>query len=369
MKIRLYNMIALVLICIPIVSFVLFNNRIVSNNENRVLAEKPELTLENIRNFPSAYEEYFNDHLPFKDVLVKVHSYLSTIVLKSSSNPNVILGKENWLFFDSKNSGDGDELADYMGTNLYSEEELEDTVQNVVTMYENVSSLGIEFYLFIAPNKSTIYSEYMPDYYEKGTNSRVEQLVEALKAYPQINVVYAKDILDEYKVEYQLYHKYDTHWNHLGGYLGTQALLEAMGKETTPISEVSIKKEIRDKSYDLAFMLNLVDYYDDDYWYTIENYNPEIDVEETVTDRVSSSDYNSFFKTNHMDDRTVMVCRDSFGGATFDILPKNFEETIYIHRNLWKDEYLKTYEPDIFVFEFVERHTSVLPYFLQDRMN
>lgn len=335
------------------------------SDENRALAEKPELSVANIKHYPAEYEAYFNDHIPFKSDIVKAYSYINTILLKTSSNRSVILGKDNWLFYDSEKSGDGNEVADYMGTNLYTKEELEQAVKYVRIMHRNIEARGIDFYLFIAPNKSTIYSEYMPDYYTKGSYSKVDQLVDALKEYPEIQVVYPKSVLEEKKDEYQLYYKYDTHWNRLGGYLGTQELLEKMGKDTIPLTDVTITKDFR-KVNDLSYMLNLTEYYDDDYRFRIEGYMPEIQVEETIIDKVSDSDYNSIYESNSPDERTVLICRDSFGQATFDFLPSNFQKTVYVHRNLWKDELLDVYEPDIFVFEFVERHSSVLPYFLQD---
>lgn len=66
----------------------------------------------NISGFGSKYE----DKLPHTGVISKI-LYKTTGIFSSSQ---VVLGKDNWLFYSSRN--DGDSIADYTGTNNFSEE-------------------------------------------------------------------------------------------------------------------------------------------------------------------------------------------------------------------------------------------------------
>lgn len=46
------------------------------NNENRKLAEFPEVNLESLGDFPEQFEAYYKDHVPFKNDLVKFCNFM-----------------------------------------------------------------------------------------------------------------------------------------------------------------------------------------------------------------------------------------------------------------------------------------------------
>ena len=46
------------------------------NYENRELASFPELSAANFDNIPTEFEAYYNDHVPFKNLFVKVKTKL-----------------------------------------------------------------------------------------------------------------------------------------------------------------------------------------------------------------------------------------------------------------------------------------------------
>ena len=48
------------------------------NNENRKLAEFPEVNLESLGDFPEQFEAYYKDHVPFKNDLVKFCNFIDT---------------------------------------------------------------------------------------------------------------------------------------------------------------------------------------------------------------------------------------------------------------------------------------------------
>lgn len=151
------------------------------NTENRTLAEKPNLNIRNLVTYPSLYETYYNDHLPLKSWFVNINSKWKFYVFDTSPSNKVIKGKDNWLFYNS--NGDGDTLADYLGTNHYTRDDLE-IIKTALTEKETfLRSSNKEFYVLICPNKSQIYSEYMPRYFIKQDNqSRTDILVDYLKA-------------------------------------------------------------------------------------------------------------------------------------------------------------------------------------------
>ena len=94
------------------------------------MSEQPKLTVDNYGTFAEEYDNYFNDQLPFRNNLIKLNSWIDYFVFDRSANSKVIIGKDNWLFYDNKD--DGDPIGCYQGNNLYTEAELQEIAENCV---------------------------------------------------------------------------------------------------------------------------------------------------------------------------------------------------------------------------------------------
>lgn len=75
------------------------------NRENRNENEKPIFSPDNMETYPSDYEAYYNDHIPFRNTLIKMNSYLDYYVFHESPNQDVVVGKDGWLFYAGKEDG------------------------------------------------------------------------------------------------------------------------------------------------------------------------------------------------------------------------------------------------------------------------
>ena len=70
--------------------------------ENRVLAEKPALKTEDgvwNRDFPMQYEAWFSDRFGLRTELVTAYGKLTSTLFGVSAEKDVIIGKDDWLFF------------------------------------------------------------------------------------------------------------------------------------------------------------------------------------------------------------------------------------------------------------------------------
>ena len=56
------------------------------NNENRKLAEFPEVNLESLGDFPEQFEAYYKDHVPFKNDLVKFCNFIDTEFFRNTKD-------------------------------------------------------------------------------------------------------------------------------------------------------------------------------------------------------------------------------------------------------------------------------------------
>lgn len=322
------------------------------NYENRNLAEMPTFSLDAINTFPQQFETYVNDHLPFRNQLIQLNNTINYSLPRVSYSDQVAIGKNGWLFYTVKE--DGDPIACYRGTNLLSDEQLQLIASNLTTVRDDLATQGTEFVLFIAPNKERIYWENMPGYYgEPAEEYAVKQIVDYLQEHTDLRVVYpieellaAKEALGDKKI----YHKTDTHWNKLGGYIGACALLKELGitMPSYDSGEVVIH-ELDDVPGDLAKMLNIG-------WEIYPGKAYMVDGYETHGLVADQMDPDFFYHATGADPRKLMILRDSFCYAMADVLASQFDESVMIHRANYSHEMIAEQHPDVYVSEVVERY-------------
>ena len=329
-----------------------------TNYENREMAKKPQLTVDNYETFSKEYESYFNDNIPFRNNLITLNTAIDYYIFNKSASSRVLVGDDNWLFYSD--SGDGDPISCYQGTNLLTEEELQAIAQNCILQRDFLSNQGVEFIIFIAPNKERIYYDKMPEKYGLPAETyRVKQIVDYLRANTDLRVVYpyeelmqAKEVLNE-----NIYYKTDTHWNYIGGYIGASALMAELGIEMPDITDEQISIiQGGNCSGDLAGMLNLTNQFKkNDFEYYVEGYD-------THSIQIIEEDYlNAFiYHAKNADPRKIYVRRDSFSSAMAQYIGSQFSISYLRHSNTYTyDDYLSQ-APNIYVYEVVERYVGGL---------
>jgi hypothetical protein len=332
-----------------------------TNHENRKMAAQPSLTLDNYSTFANEYTKYFNDNLQFRNNLISLNSGIDYFCFKRSSSDYVIAGKDKWLFYNRKD--DGDPIGCYQGTNLYTEQELENIADNCIKQRDFLASKGKEFVVFIAPNKERIYSEYMPEKFGKpAENYGALQIYNYLTDHTDLRVVYPYNDLIEAKnkVNENIYYKTDTHWNYIGGYIGAAALLSELGIEMPKVysNEITINSE-GEPSGDLAGMLNLSKQLSSvDTEYVVEGYDKNNceNIEWTFSGMVR-------YHASDADPRCIYVIRDSFSTHMALYIGSQFSDSYLRHNESYSYDELEACNPDIVVYEVAERYVDKLAAF------
>lgn len=330
------------------------------NYENRTLASKPIFMSTNINEYPKRYEEYFNDYLPFRNELVKLKNLNDIRIFKNIISDRVLLGKAKWLFLKSANL-----TEKYIGIEEYNftEGELEKAKNNLIHFRDELKKKNIDFIFMVCPDKQFIYSEYMPDYIKrKSIKSGTDIFVEYIKNNTDIKVVYPKEELLKYKDKYQLYYKYDTHWNNLGAYIGYSELMESLNIYVENIDNVNIKSLSANERFnfdthfnnDMANMLSLIKikYYNDDKAYIISNY---ITKNYETNHFISWNNFSCNSKSYKSKDNIIII-RDSYTTSMVGYIATGFKQSEFINIGSFKNENITEYKPDIVVFESIERY-------------
>ena len=187
-KIKCYIFIGMFfsMIIVPQALYMVLDHSNTDNSENRTLAEKPDFILSEWDEYPTKYEEYYNDNIPFKSKFIKLNQTINYLTFGIAENDKCLLGSEEWLFFKEDNT-----IEDYQGILKYSDEQLMSIVNQIVKVDEYYKSQGIKFVLFIAPNKESIYGEYLPEKYVKfADNTRADQLYDYIVNNTSVEVVF-----------------------------------------------------------------------------------------------------------------------------------------------------------------------------------
>lgn len=347
---------------IPTLSYPFVQKFIDSENyENRELAAKPVIAETSLTEYPSLYENYFNDHLPYKNQLQFINKAMDIFLFHSLNSDQVILGKDGWLFYKN-----GDCIQDYLGTRVYSDAELEEIVTNLQAANDWFAKRNMQMIVNIVPNKDEVYSQYMPeDYIVVNETSMSQQAVEYVKEKTDIPVFYELDNLKKASESVQTYCKYDTHWNFVGAYYGTISVLKSAGitmqectnNDIVPWSQdvFPVARQQCGTTYDLSMMIGMPNFFDikRDPKFMI-NYRPDVHFQFESLEEYSDIDTMRYV-SDAKDSRHAMMICDSFGNLNMPYVAKEFANSSCIHYNHYRKGFLTEENPDVVIFQFVER--------------
>ena len=219
-----------------------------SSKEKRRLAEFPNVRTEEgslNSEFFSQFDDWFSEHFAFRQQMVTADGRLMAAALGTSPNKDVIVGSDGWLYY-------GETADDYLRIGTLSEQGIKNIVHNLDLIENYCQGNDMEFIFTCAPNKNTLYPEHMPkNYVPAHRMSNYEMLNSALSN--RDYYLDMKSALLSAGATMPLYHKTDTHWNNMGAYVGHNALMSKLGRESCPVGESWTVRN--DRLGDLAAMI------------------------------------------------------------------------------------------------------------------
>lgn len=324
----------LIIISLPLIQMNLNIFDTATINEKREKAQKPAFNKEEgISTYLQNYETYFNDNFGFRENFIKLANTIDVKVFNTSSSSNVILGKNDYLY-------SAEESNDYNKTNTLSDKDINTILNKLSYFQEKLSAIGIDFIFTIAPNKSTIYPEFMPyKSLNKNAESNLDKINSLIDNY-SINYINYKKLMLDNKENYDLYYKRDTHWNLVASTLASNELLNYFSTKYNTdfgsVSPINIREEV--KQGDLDDLLGV-----------------KTDTLETICDV-------NTLKTNEKLPKTL-VYMDSFYNDVLPSINDFFIQRIDMHNlNSPVHSNFPVYSPNskIVVFEIVERYLPKL---------
>lgn len=264
-------------------------------------------------------------------------------------NENTIEGRDGWLFFAKEYA-----LEDYLGTNILTDEQMNEYVSGMVRLQNICNAQGKQLYFIIPPNKEIVYSEKMPSYTIMNEYRRGERLVDYIHANSDIKLIYPIKELRDAKTEWQPYFRTDTHWTELGAFIGVQSLYSMMGLPVTNLHNLSISQQ-EYLGGDLVGLGNLnQEDYRGDIRYQIQ-YKPDITVGSIDGSQVVDWIYRA--NSTSSNQCNVVVIGDSFRLFMSNYMAKDFSNYTHVHWKYLEEPIAKEAfkNADIIIIESVER--------------
>jgi len=290
----------------------------------------------------------------------------------SMRESQVVIGKNKFMFLGNKY----DQVIDKsIGKFQYDQVEIVEWVQKLKKLQQWYESQNIKFVLIIAPNKHSVYDEFLPISREKNAHIITDDISKL--AYK--NNIHMLDLRKKFHNNPNyLYHFTDTHWNPLGASIGFTETISYLNKSYN--LQLQIPKFEYQQTYrgggDLANFLKIEKIlpkdYDNDYSIKIYNDNNicvgNIRLDTAKLEKCAYSkntDISILEQPKYIynpqglnKDKILLLC-DSFSVANSTLYNKAFITIYKIHYNHLYGKKLKKFvlenKPKIVIYQIVER--------------
>lgn len=348
-------------ISVVMLGMVLKLDRLPQNTENRKLAELPSIKFEvnALELYPKKFTDYFNDHFGFRNTFVVINFFLRHNILRESPSSQVVSGKSGWYFYENERS-----IEDYRGITHFDDKKLRDMATSYENKRELLSRKGIRYILVLAPNKETIYGEWMPDsLYKIRNRSGLDEISEYLSGNTKVDFIDLRKTLFGNKNREQLYMKTHSSWNDYAAFLAYQEIMKTVaqrfpGARANPLTEFNIKRE-EIRGGDLAEMMGGADY--------LREWNvtliPKTPRKARKVDMNPSATYREPISITLNNEKNelprILVFRDCFFDKIIPFLSEHFQYSKYYWQSWNPDtpiaDIISEVRPDVVIEEKVER--------------
>ena len=319
---------------IVLVSSIILPDTGFSEKENRILASRPALKLDQIISgvYEKQFETYENDQFPLRDMWITLKATTDRLMGKVEEN-GVYLGKNGYLM---------------EAFNAPSQTQYDATVNAMTSFAQKHPDL--KQYALIAPNSVNILKSNLPAFAPTDDqNPWIDKLKDSLTS-AGVTFIDIRDTFTDHKTE-DLYYHTDHHWNTLGAYYAYLQAAAVMGIDTSsdsydkaPVSQtfkgtLSAKSGFRSGETDEldVFLPN-----GDNTLSSVVNYVDEQKKSASFydTSKLNTRDkYALFFGGNHAQikistptesNNTLLVLKDSYANSFVPFLAQHYRKIIMI---------------------------------------
>jgi len=328
--------------------------------ENRQLAELPQIS-DGIRLFPDQFQAYTDDHFGMRSTLVSLGNKINLKLFNQSSNDQVWIGKDGWLFLR-----DPILEADLKSNAKFTDNELIQWREYLEAHNTWLMKQGISYIFVVVPNKHTIYPEYLPKSVQVKGKSRLVQLEEYISAHSNVHFINLTNTLRSAKGIEPLYYKLDTHWTDTAAFSGYLELMQTISQifpKLEPLTTDDIEGvRTHSRLAVLARFMALEGYFPKEKRTELRVIVPQSEL--VRTEQSTAQDEILIYRRADDSLPSLLVYRDSFADAMIPFLAERFHTSTFIRKPKQRDikpSDIEKFKPDIVIEQVVENKLLTLP--------
>ena len=349
-------------LCLPAVVMLCSNNKEVPAGENIkgidmstfATPGKSNRFLALIQKIPEI-KEYYSHHLVYINELLAIFRYIKSSLFSVNPFPEkVVLGTNNWYFLGNSFS---DVIKETKGITFFSEPKLAQIEDSLCTIREDCNRRGIKLYITVAPDKSSVYGQYLP-IIKSDHPTKLDQLITRMKRH-QMNIIDLKRDFHLYS-DKRLFYLHDTHWNVFGSFIGYRTLMDYIIRDFPDLKVNSVNDFELDtlitEDNDLTGMLSLKIPED---MVVMKPKNAQnarlktakLPLPDYYTGTPAAYEIRILNPTCRL---KVLVFRDSFFNTMIPFIKESFKKSVFIWTG-YDRCLLDIVKPDLVIYELVER--------------
>ncbi|MCQ2530599.1 MAG: DHHW family protein [Lachnospiraceae bacterium] len=341
---RIFKYVLLIFAIVIIIAdacLLIMHNKSFSESENRMLAQAPKLTVDNLMSgkFMTQSDSFVADQFPLRDDWIQLKLKADRLLGRQTSN-GVYLGKDGYLIEDAAAP-----LEPSYSKNLAA-----------ISLFANTYP-ELNMVMTVVPNAVSICDQLMPE------NAPIRDQMEDL-AYIQkianisLDFVDLTDTLKAHKEEY-IYYKSDHHWTSLGAKYAFEEMAPALGIDPSElITDYDIITVADDFTGTMASnsgdfsVKDSIDIYmakAEDFQYVVE-YVDQQKKSATIYNSSALEQKNKYevflggnhpqinIKTTNLNDRNLMIFKDSYANTFLQFLLPYYQSITIIDPRYYSDD-------------------------------
>lgn len=371
-RISKFEVVLLSALFVAAISLPLFKQLMFGEKEETILVEYrdphplPKVTMKHLKvlkQYPAEFEAYYNDNFGFRSDLLRLAAVVKVKLLGVSAARTVLIGKSGWLYLK--------DAYTYLGTTNLTSYDLENWQNKFEERRNWLAQRGIRYLYMLAPNKQSVYPEFMPATFNgTGIEPMTDQLEHYLSTHSDFSMFPLRETLLDAKKnsQYLLYYPQDTHWNSLGAYVGYRAIILKMQQwfpELKPQDRSDYRTVTAAKHGDLGRMTGVSNF----------SVREEPEMEPLTPDSFTKSSFKlpgvdhplgtepfTTENSNAPSKLKIVILRDSFGTSLVPYFSRNFARVTSIwstegnlHFEKILADFIEKEKPDVFIEERTER--------------
>jgi alginate O-acetyltransferase complex protein AlgJ len=214
---------------------------------------------------PGAFQvldKWFADRIGLRYPLIYLGTEFHLGAFGRPLDRHIFFGADGWMFWTEDADRVPSAMADSRGKLHFTPAEIERIDAELLMLRDRFAACRIPFAVVAAPNKQSIYREFVIADGESGSRTRLESLLTSVSSAARSQIIDTRETIRPAKAKHaplRLYNKTETHWNELGAFYGYVAIMDALRRamplnhpELTSIAQYEVSPQRNYPGGDIA---------------------------------------------------------------------------------------------------------------------